>query len=355
MPSPAIAVTSLSLHALARELEVQVPPGDDVEITGVATIEQAGPGDLAFLANARYVPYLQTTQAAAVLVDLKFAADVPVAVLRLNAPRLAFAQIVERFHPARRPAPGIHPTAIVPDDAVLGADIHVGAYAVLGSGVVIGARTTIHPHVVIYDDVHVGENCQIHSHVSLREGTRLGDDVILQDGTVLGADGFGFEPDAAGHLHKVPQIGIVEIGDDVEIQANAAVDRAAIGATRIGRNAKLDNFVQIGHGCTIGESAVLCGQVGLAGSTHIGKHAMLGGQAGSGGHVTIGDGAKVAAMAGVMRDVEAGMIVGGAPAFEIRGAMRAAGILPKLPDMFKRLARLEKAVAKLQPPPPEEG
>ncbi len=343
MPSPTRVATSLSLHALARELGVEPPPGEDVEITGVGTIEEAGPGDLAFLANARYVPFLETSKAAAVLVDLKFQAEVPVPVLRLKAPRLAFARIVERFHPYRRPAPGVHPTAIVPEDAVLGEDVHIGAYAVLGANVVIGARTTIHPHVVLYDDVQVGENCQIHSHVSMREGTRLGAGVIIHGGTVLGADGFGYEADAEGRLHKVPQIGIVEIEDDVELGAQVAVDRAAIGTTRVGRGAKLDNHVQVGHGCTIGESAVLCGQVGLAGSTQIGKHAMLAGQVGSGGHLKVGDGAKIAAQAGLMRDIEPGAAVGGTPAFDIRGAMRVAGLLPKLPELFKRVGRLEQA------------
>lgn len=348
MQTPAEATSPLTLHALARELGVDVPEGPDVEITGVAAVTNAGPTEITFLANSRYVDHVRASKAAAVLVTEDFDVEAPVPLFKTKHPRLVWARLVNQFHPYQRPAPGVHPTAVVPDGTELGEDVHVGAYAVLGENVRLGARTTIHPHVVLYDDVQIGVNTEIHSHVSVRHGTRIGDDVIIHNGTILGADGFGFEADSEGRLHKVPQVGNVVIEDDVEIQANAAVDRSAVGSTRIGRNTKLDNFAQVAHGCTIGESTVVCGQVGLAGSTQVGSHVLLGGQCGFSGHTTVGDRVRVAAQSGIMRDCDEGKTYAGSPAYEISEMMRTAALLPRIPEMFKRLRRIENALGRLQ-------
>ena len=349
MQRPAPSAAPIMLHAFARDLGIEVPAGPDVEITGVATIEEAGPSEITFLANEKYVSRLAACRAAAVLIGDDFHVEAPIPQLRTKRPRLAFARLLEHFRPTLRPGPGIHPTAIVPPSCSLGADVHLGAYVVLGEDVHLGDRVVIHAHVAIYDDVRIGAGSEIHSHVSIRDGTRIGRNVIIHNGTVIGADGFGFEPDENGRLAKVPQVGTVEICDDVEIQANAAVDRSMIGVTRIGRGTKLDNFAQVAHGCTIGEDTIVCGQVGLAGSTHVGNRVMLGGQCGFSGHTSVADGAKVAAQSGVMRDLKAGKTYAGSPAFELHEMMRTAGLLPKLPDLYKRIRRLEKALEKLAP------
>ena len=332
-----------SLRALAEHLGLAAPE-QDLEITGLAPVEDAGPTHLTFLANDRYAPKLKASRAGAALVPADFDGEVPMPTIRAEHPRIAFALLLDLFHPTRSHTPGIHPTAIVPESCTLGEDVSIGAYVVLGEDVQVGARTRLHPHVVIYDDVRIGADCELHSHVSVRRGSVLGDRVILHNGSVIGADGFGFEPDAQGRLHKVPQVGIAEIHDDVEIQALAAVDRAAMGATVVGEGTKIDNLAQIGHGCVIGKHSVICGQVGLAGSTKVGNHVMLGGQAGSAGHITIGDGTQAAAKSGIMTDLAPGSRVGGAPAMPMSEILRATVVIPQLPDMLRRLKKLERRV-----------
>lgn len=333
-----------SLRDLAEALGLDAPD-PDVQVRGLGTIEDAGPEDLTFLANDRYAVKLKSSRAGAALVPEDFDGDVPMPVLRAKHPRLAFAELLGVFHPPVRHAPGVHATAIVPDSCTLAEDVSIGAYVVLGENVRVGPRTRLHPHAVLYDDVVVGEDCEIHSHVSVREGSVLGDRVILHNGTIIGADGFGFEPDAEGRLRKVPQVGIAKLGDDVEIQANAAVDRSAMGATVVGDGCKIDNFAQVAHGCTVGRHTILCGQVGLAGSTKVGNHVMLGGQAGCAGHIEIGDGVQAAAKTGIMMDVPAGMKIGGIPAMPIKDALRSSLYIPQLPDLARRIKKLERKLA----------
>jgi UDP-3-O-[3-hydroxymyristoyl] glucosamine N-acyltransferase len=338
----------MSLQELAHTLEVEAP-AVEVEITGLGTIEEAGPTELTFLSNDRYTARLATSRAGAALVPTDFAGEAPMPLLRTDQPRIAFARALEIFHPVHKPAPGVHPTALVPESCELGADVHVGAYVVLGEGVRVGARSVLHPHCVLYDGVTLGADCEIHSHASLREGIVLGDRVVVQNGCVIGADGFGFEPDAQGRLQRVPQVGTVRLGDDVDVQANACIDRSALGATRIGRGTKIDNLAQIAHGCVVGEDTVLCGQVGLAGSTVVGSRVMLGGQVGSSGHIQIGDGTRVAAQSGIITDLPAGEEFGGTPAMPLKRALRAALFLGELPDMARRIKKLERALEKRAP------
>jgi len=335
----------VKLRELAERLGCELRGDGDVEVAGVAGIEQAGPGDLTFLANPRYSSRLADTRAAAVVLAPGHAAPVPCLVT--DQPYLAFVRAVAMLRPPSRPAPGMHPSAQVDPTAVLGRDVHVGALAVVGRGVRLGARSTIHPHVVLYEGVEVGEDCVLHSGVQVRERCRLGNRVVVQNGAVIGGDGFGFARDESGRYQKFPQVGIVVIEDDVEIGALAAVDRAALGETRIGRGTKLDNLVQVGHSVAIGEDSVLAGQVGVAGSTRIGSRVTLAGQVGVAGHLTIGDGVVATAQTGIPSSVEEGAVVSGYPAIENRAWLRSSAVFAKLPELQKRLRELERKVESL--------
>jgi UDP-3-O-[3-hydroxymyristoyl] glucosamine N-acyltransferase len=335
----------VKLRDLAARLGCELRGDGAVEIGGVAGLEQAGPGDLTFLANPRYASHLATTRAAAVVLAPGHEAAVPC--LLSDNPYLTFARAVALLRPPARPAPGVHPSAQIDPTAVLGADVHVGALAVVGQGVHVGARSALHPHVVLYEGVEVGEDCVLHSGVQVRERCRLGNRVVVQNGAVIGADGFGFARDDEGRHHKFPQVGIVVVEDDVEIGALTAIDRAALGETRIGRGTKLDNLVQVGHSVTIGEDAVLAGQVGIAGSTRIGSRVTLAGQVGVAGHLTIGDGAIATAQTGIPASVERGAVVSGYPAIENRAWLRSSAVFAKLPELQKRLRELERRVDSL--------
>jgi UDP-3-O-[3-hydroxymyristoyl] glucosamine N-acyltransferase len=333
------------LRDLATRLGCELRGDGGVEVHRVAGIDEAGPGDLTFVSNARYSARLATTRASAVIVVP--ALDTPLPSLLTPNPYLAFARAVAILHPASRPEPGIHPSAVVDPSARLGEDVHVGAMAVVGSGVRVGARSVLHPHVVLYSGVDVGEDCLLHSGVQVREGCRLGNRVVVHNGAVIGSDGFGFAKDDEGRYEKIPQIGVVVVEDDVEIGALTAVDRAALAVTRIGRGTKLDNLVQIGHSVTIGHDSVFAGQVGVAGSTRIGNRVTLAGQVGVAGHLSIGDGAIATAQTGIPHDVHAGALVSGYPAIDNRSWLKSSALFAKLPELQKRLRELERRVAEL--------
>jgi UDP-3-O-[3-hydroxymyristoyl] glucosamine N-acyltransferase len=335
----------VKLRELAERLGGELRGDGEVEISGVCGIEQAGPGDLTFLANPRYAGHLAATRASAVI--LAPGHEAPLPCLVSDNPYLTFARAVAVLRPPARPLPGVHPSAQVDPGARLGPDVHVGALSVLGAGVRLGARTVVHPHVVLYEGVQVGEDCVLHSGVQVRERCRLGNRVVVQNGAVIGADGFGFARDGEGRYRKFPQVGIVVIEDDVEIGALTAIDRAALGETRVGRGTKLDNLVQIGHSVTIGEDTVLAGQVGVAGSTHIGRRVTLAGQVGVAGHLTIGDGVVATAQTGIPGSVEAGSVVSGYPAIGNRAWLKSSAVFAKLPELQRRLRELERKVESL--------
>ncbi len=335
----------MKLRELAERLGCELRGDGGVEVGGVAGLEQAGPGDLTFLANPRYAPHLATTRAAAVILAPGHEASLPCLVS--DNPYLAFARAVALLRPPGRPAPGVHPSAVVDPTAVLSTDAHVGALAVVGRGVRLGARSVLHPHVVLYEGVEVGEDCVLHSGVQVRERCRLGNRVVVQNGAVIGGDGFGFARDGEGRHHKFPQVGIVVVEDDVEIGALTAVDRAALGETRIGRGTKLDNLVQVGHSVAIGEDSILAGQVGIAGSTRIGSRVTLAGQVGVAGHLTIGDGVIATAQTGIPGSVEKGLVVSGSPAIENRTWLKSSAVFARLPELQKRLRDLERKVESL--------
>lgn len=332
----------MKLAELARALDAELVGDGNTEITGVAGIEEAGPGHVTFVANKRYAALAGTTQASAVLVTPDFP-DITAATLRTKNPYLAFARAIAAFHRAPAFATGIHPTAVIDPTARVGRGAHVGAYVVVGAHAVIGDNAVLLPHVVVYSDVKIGNNFLAHSHVTIREGCEIGNNVVLQNGVIIGSDGFGFAKDDKGHWHKILQPGPVIIGDDVEIQAHSCVDRASVGNTRIERGVKIDSFVQVGHGCTVDEDALLCGQVALAGSSHIGKRVILAGQVGIAGHLKVGDDSILTAQSGISHDVEPGKILSGSPAFDNRQWLRAVTIFNRLPELMRQVQRLSRA------------
>ena len=333
----------MHVQELARRLGATVDPGVDLEIDGVGPIEDAAPGQLTFLSNAKYAPRIQDTQASAVLVAPDFQGESPAALLRIANPYLAFAKAISLLYSPPALPPGVHPTAVLGERVILGRDVAIGAYAVLGDDVVVGDGTTIHPHCVVYAGARIGAHCLLHSHAVVREHVRIGDRNILQNGAVIGADGFGFAPRGDGSWLKIPQAGTVELGDDVEVQSLACVDRATVGTTRVGRGTKIDNLVQVGHGSQVGADAMLCGQVGLAGSTHIEDRVTLAGQVGVAGHLTIGAGSTVTAQAGVTSDLAPGAVYGGAPAVPFKDLREVLFHYMRLPELAKRVKALERA------------
>lgn len=325
----------MKLAEIASILNARLENGPaDTEITGVAGIKEAGPGQLTFVANPKYAAAARSTKASAVIVTEEFPA-IPAAMLRSKNPYLAFAHALELFRQAPRYTPGVHPTAVVHPSATVGANAHIGAYVVIDQGVEIGRDAVLLPHVVIYRDVRIGDNFFAHAHAVVREGCRLGNNVLLQNGVVIGADGFGFAKDNSSHWYKIVQPEPVIIEDDVEIQANSCIDRASLERTHIGRGTKIDNLVQVGHGSRIGEHSLLASQVGLAGSTEVGNNVILTGQVGVVGHCRIGDGAIVTPQSGVAGDIAAGAIVSGAPAVDHKLWLKYSAILSKLPEIAR--------------------
>jgi UDP-3-O-[3-hydroxymyristoyl] glucosamine N-acyltransferase len=309
-------------------------PFSDTEITGVAGIEEAGSGQITFVVNPKYAPAVRTTKASAVIVSEDFpAAAVPL--LRSKNPYLTFARAIELFYQPPSHTPGIHPTAVIHSSVKIGANAHIGPYVTIDADVEIGNDAVLLPHVVIYRGAKIGNNFFAHAHSVVREHCRIGNNVVLQNGVVIGADGFGFAKDENGRWQKIVQSGPTILEDDVEVQANACVDRASVGETYIARGAKIDNLVQVGHGSRVGENTLLCAQVGLAGSTEIGNNVIVAGQAGVAGHCKVGDGVIITAQSGTHGDIPPGAMVSGSPAFDHKVWMRSTALFAKLPEIAK--------------------
>jgi UDP-3-O-[3-hydroxymyristoyl] glucosamine N-acyltransferase len=337
----------MKLSQIAQKISCRMMGNEDVEIVRVAGIDEAGPGDLTFVSNRKYISHIPLTHASAIILG----EDVPpvgIPSLRTEDPYLAFARALEIFYVPLHPVPGIHPTAIIGEQVEIGENASIGAYAIIGAGCRIGMGATIHPHVVLYPGVSIGDGSVLHSFVVIREQCQIGNRVILQNGVVVGSDGFGFAPTKDGTFYKICQTGRVVVEDDVEIGANTAVDRAAVGNTVIRRGAKLDNLVQIGHGSQVGEHCVLAAQVGLAGSTRLGNGVWVGGQVGFAGHLEIGDKAVITAQSGTSHDVAAGAMVSGSPAFDNATWLRAVAAFPKLPNLIRRIRDLEREIQKIK-------
>jgi UDP-3-O-[3-hydroxymyristoyl] glucosamine N-acyltransferase len=338
----------MKLRDLAAALGCEWKGAGELEITGVAGMEHAGPTELTFLANPKYAHKVKHSRAGAILVA-KPVEDLQMAQLLSANPYVDFARALELFYQPPRPAPGVHPTASVAASAKIGENASIGAFVVVGENVIIGRNAVLRPHVVIYEGVKIGDDFYAHSHAVVREFCQIGDRVILQNGVVIGGDGFGFAKRVDGTHYKIVQSGVTIIENDVEIQTLTSVDRATVGETRVRRGAKIDSLVQIGHACEVGEDNIICAQTGLAGSSILKKNVLLAGQVGVSGHLTIHHNAVIYAQSGVGGDVPPGAVMSGSPAFEAREWLRAITAFPKLPEILKRLREVEKRVGVQDP------
>lgn len=324
------------------ELGIELNP----EITAVAAIDSADQASLSYIEGGKFASLVQTTQAGALILPLdthlqQQATARQIPWISTPEPRLLFAQAIALFYQPYQPAPGIHPTAVIDSSVILGADVYVGAYAVIQAGVTLGDRVCVHPQVVIYPGVQIGDRTVLHSHCTIHERSQVGKDCVIHSGAVIGAEGFGFVPIPTGWL-KMQQSGYTVLEDGVEIGCNTAVDRPAVGETRIGKNTKLDNLVQIGHGCQIGQNCVIASQAGLAGGVKVGNRVILAGQVGVANQAVIGDGAIATAKAGIHNDIEPGAIVTGIPALPHKLFLKVAAIQRKLPEMYQTLKQIQK-------------
>jgi UDP-3-O-[3-hydroxymyristoyl] glucosamine N-acyltransferase len=336
----------MELREIANLLGCRLEGDGSLEITGVAGMEHATPGQLTFLANPKYSPKVKHTRASAILVSASVGA-LDIARLVSENPYLDFARALALFYQPPRPAPGIHPLAWVAPTAVVGENCSIGPFAVVGERARIGRNAVLHPHVVIYEGAQIGDDFLAHSHVSVREFCQIGDRVILQNGVVVGGDGFGFAKRADGSHFKIVQSGRTVIEDDVEVQSLTSVDRATVGETRVRRGAKIDSLVQVGHACVVGEDNIICAQTGLAGSTVLERNVLLAGQVGSSGHLTVHEGAIVYAQSGIGGDVAPNSRISGSPAFAANEWLRAITAFQKLPEMLKTVRELKKKIAEL--------
>jgi UDP-3-O-[3-hydroxymyristoyl] glucosamine N-acyltransferase len=342
-------ILRMKLKELAEQTRAQLEAGDAAaEITGAAGLDEAVAGQVTFLANPRYTPRVQMTKASAIYVGAGVEVGREISVLRAPDPYLAYTRALRLFHPEPMFEPSTHPTAAIDSTAQIGEGVWIGAHVSIGRNAIIGAGVRIYPNATLYDDVRVGSGSVIHSGVSIREGSRLGERVTVHNNSVIGSDGFGYAKDEEKRWLKIPQTGTVVIEDDVEIGAGTTIDCASVGETRIKRGAKIDNLVQVGHSCTIGEDALICAQVGLAGSSHVGNRVILAGQVGVAGHLTIGDDAVLTAKSATSHSVEPGKMISGIPAFDNREWLRSTAAFRRLGEMQKIIRSLEARLSSLE-------
>jgi UDP-3-O-[3-hydroxymyristoyl] glucosamine N-acyltransferase len=343
---------SFKLSELAAEFALAFPDcqfesdGADPIITGIAAIDKAQQGEITFVSSAKFVAHLKDTQASAVILDLHTPSILPC--IRTAYPRIIFAKVLEKFDQPPIPPVGIHSTAILGKDVELGENVAIAPYVVISDRVKIGDNVTIYPHVTIYNDVAIGANTIIHANCVISDRTQIGANCLLHPSTVLGGDGFGFEIAPDGTWYKVPQIGHVIIEDHVELGCSCAVDRPAVGVTIIRKGAKLDNFVQIGHGVEVGAHSVLAAQVGLAGGVTLGHHVVMAGQVGAANQIHIGDGAIIGAKSGIPSDVAAGKIMMGYPVVPEKDWKRIVIAERQLPELLRTVRKLEQRIAELE-------
>lgn len=340
----------IRLSEIACFLGCGIEGNGDILIRGVAPLDQASADDLSFYSNRRYAARARLSKAVALVVSSgdreRFAGR---SLLISDNPYRDFAKVVARwFNRPYRPAPGLHPTAIIGGDVKIGKDCSVGAYCVIEDGARIGDHSVLFSFCYVGAKTSIGEHCLLYPRATLLEGVIVGQRVILHSGVVIGGDGFGFAPDPQQGYLKVPQVGWVEIADDVEVQSNTTIDRGALGATKIGRGTKIDNLVQIGHNVEVGEHSIIVSQVGISGSTKIGSGVTLAGQAGLVGHVHVGDGAIVTAQTGVAKDVPPKAVVTGSPAQPMMENRRALAEINRLSELRKKVHELERRLKDLE-------
>lgn len=318
----------------------------DPEIIGVAAVDEASCGTLSYIEGGKFAAMVTQTNASALILPRDESLQVQatergIAWIATPEPKLIFAKALVLFYQPFRPDPGIHTTAIIDPSAVIGKDVSIGAHVVIGPKVTIGDRTCLHPNVVIYPEVEIGENTILHANCTIHERSKIGSNCVIHSGAVIGAEGFGFVPTSEGWF-KLEQSGYTVLEDGVEIGCNSAVDRPAVGETRIGRNTKLDNMVHIAHGCQIGQNCVMAAQVGLAGGVIVGNWVMLGGQVGVANQRKIGDKAIATAQTGITSNVPPGEIVSGTPSVPNKIFLKASAIYKRLPEMYESFKRLRK-------------
>jgi UDP-3-O-[3-hydroxymyristoyl] glucosamine N-acyltransferase len=335
-------MSNISAGKLAELLNAELVGDESLELVAVSKIEEADNNEVTFVSNKAYYKHVASTRAGAVIIDrIPDGEEGKRTYLITPEPYKAFLATLHSFHPdIERPVPGIHASAIVSDDAVIGDEVSIGPMCVVEKGVTIGNGSVLRSQCFVGRGVTIGDDCLFHSRVSVRELCVVGNRVIIQDGAVVGSDGFGFAPGEEGYT-KIPQVGNVIIEDDVEVGANTTIDRATLGRTVIRQGVKLDNLVQIAHNVEIGKNTVFAAQVGVAGSTKVGARSMFGGQVGVAGHLQLSDGVMVAAQSGISKDHGPNKAIGGTPAYDIREWQRSLAAIKKLPDLLKRLRKLE--------------
>ena len=334
------------LTELARAIDAQLQGQADLRITGVNSLEQAAPGDLALLVSHRLMEQAVQSNASAFIVP-QYYPDLNGAQLVSAQPQFDFVRLITRFFTKNLSPTGIAPNVVQGANVSLGNDVSIGAFVTIGHRTTIGDRVTIYPGVFLGEDVTIGNDTVLHPNVSVLDGCRIGSRVIIHAGAVIGSDGFGYVQHEGRH-HKIPQRGIVVIQDDVEIGANVTIDRATFGRTHVKEGTKIDNLVQIAHNVTVGEHGIIVAQVGIAGSTSIGKQVMIGGQAGLIDHLTIGDRVMIAAGAGIEKDVDPGVIMSGRPAKQRAVFLRTHVLVQHLPELYKHVSNLEKRLAAME-------
>jgi len=322
----------------------------NISVNSFGKIEEAENGQLAFLANPKYEEYLYITRASVIIINeaLELKQPITATLIRVPDAYTAFAKLLTTYQQMmQQQLTGVQEPVYISASASYGENVFIGAFAYLSDNVKVGNGTKIYPNAYLGNNVKIGDKSIIHAGVKIYHDCVIGNNVIIHAGTVIGSDGFGFAPQADGSFQKVPQIGNVIVEDNVEIGANATIDRATIGSTIIRSGAKLDNLIQIAHNVEIGNSTVVAAQSGISGSTKVGKGVMIGGQVGIVGHINIGDGAKINAQSGVSKSVEAGKAVTGSPAHDYTSALRSQAISRKLPELEKRIKELEAIVKQL--------
>jgi UDP-3-O-[3-hydroxymyristoyl] glucosamine N-acyltransferase len=337
--------------AIAGFLKGEVVGDPQMVVSNIAKIEEGKKGDLSFLANPKYEPYIYSTRSSIVLVNKDFvpSSKIEATLIKVENSYEAFASLLNLVAQSKPRKKGIHPTAIIEPSARIGTDAFIGAYAYIGEGCIVGDRCSVYPHVYIGDGTRIGDGCVFYSGVKIYHECIIGKGCIIHAGSVIGSDGFGFAPQSEGEFKKIPQLGNVILEENVEIGANVAIDRATMGSTIIRKGVKLDNLIQIGHNVEIGENTVMAGQCGIAGSTKVGKNCMFGGQVGLAGHIKIADGTRIGAQAGIAGDVkEPDTTIIGSPAIDFRQFMKSSVIFRKLPEMKSKLEKLEKELDALK-------
>lgn len=339
-----------SARQIAEYLQGEIVGNPDVQVCDFAKIEEGKPQTLSFLSNPKYTHYIYETKSDIVLVNNNFIPEKPISttLIKVENAQEALAKLLALVNEYKPKKMGIHAQSSISESATLGENLYIGAYTFIGANVTIESNSKIYPHTFIDDHVKIGKNVTIYAGVKIYEGCEIGDNCIVHAGAVIGADGFGFAPEADGSYRKIPQMGNVILEENVEIGANTTIDCAVIGSTIIRKGVKLDNLIHIAHNAEIGQHTAMAAQTGVAGSTKVGEHCVFGGQVGIGGHITIGDKVQVGAQSGIISNTKSGVDIMGSTAIPVKSFFRSNAVYAKLPDMYRQLAQLEKEIENLK-------